>query len=64
MQMLEKYNREIQKITKLFVMIISSYFIVSTTAPDMSYKDIGRIIIMVTVVFMIIDTYYPSVDYE
>jgi hypothetical protein len=64
MQILEKYNREIQKIIKLFIMLISSYFIVYTTAPDMSYKDIGRIIIMVTFVFMIIDTYYPSVDYE
>lgn len=60
--MLEKYNNEIKKIIKLFVMLFATYFTV-TNIPDIQIDNCAllKLIIIIGIVFIILENYYPTV---
>lgn len=63
--MLEKYNREITKIAKLMAFIFIVYIVLLNIPTNVMNKmDIAKSSLMIGIVYMVIDGYYPNVDYE
>lgn len=62
--MLEKYNYQIKKIIKLMVMLFATYCILRYTLVDISKMDIAKIVFLIGIIFIILDNYYPVIDYE
>jgi len=62
--MLEKYNYQIKRIAKLLTILIVTYFAVQCNAPDLKKMEIIKIVLSVGIIFIVLDNYYPNINYE
>ena len=54
---LDKYNYEITKISKFLVFMLVTYFIL------LSHNDIFKMLLMIGILYIILDNYYPNIYY-
>ena len=63
--MLEKYNRQIYLTLRLLAFMFLSY-VVLRYVPFNNYSsgDIFRLLLLLSVIFIVVDNYYPNLYYE
>lgn len=62
---LGKYNGQCQKIIKLCVILFASYMaLVNVSLHEISELEIIKIITIIGITFIILDNYFPTVDYQ
>ncbi len=63
--MLEKYNYHFYRATRLIIFAIVTYALLKYVPSNEIIKsDIIRLGILFTILFMVIDCYYPNIYYE
>ncbi len=62
--MFEKYNNEIKKIIKLFVMLVAVYFAV-INIPEIQISNCAllKLIAMIGIIFIVLENYYPAITF-
>jgi|SaaInlStandDraft_7_1057024.scaffolds.fasta_scaffold165636_1 hypothetical protein len=63
--MLENHSTQLRKILKLFAIIVSSYLALTKIPSNkLNKNEIYKIIAIIGIVYLILDSYYPVVDYD
>ena len=62
--MLEKYNYQINKLLKLCALLLATYFSISNVIPELDQPQLLKIVALVGIIFIILESYYPNIYYE
>lgn len=63
--MLEKYSHQIYKIVRLIIFALLTYFALKHIPDNQSNsKDLIKLTIVITILFIAVDCYYPNIYFD
>lgn len=63
--MLEKYSHQIYKVVRLIIFALLTYFALKHIPDNQSNgKDLIKLTIIITILFIVVDCYYPNIYFD